>query len=367
MKKILYCALVLSLSFAASSVLAAGTDLNDMERLGKRLYNSTELSWDRTQSCATCHHKRAGFADPTNAMDPYNTFVSLGDNLVIKGGRNSPTSAYCGFSPIFGLNADGKWEGGMFWDGRATGETLDDPLAEQAQGPPLNPVEMNMPDVETIIDRIEASHIAPLFIKVFGNGAFNDVDNAYNNLARAIAAYERSVEINPFNSRFDAENLTVQEQAGFDLFQNNCAQCHSTEVVEDAAGPLFTNYQYVNIGVPTNTVLLDDEASVYDGNDIGLGYVVDGEEGKFKVPTLRNIAETAPYSHNGYFATLHEVVSFHNSRSVDGAGWPTPEISENLNITDVGNMELTPVQINKIVAFLNTLNDRSQVQKRRSK
>lgn len=247
----------------------------------------------------------------------------------------------------------------MFWDGRATGEALRNPLAEQAQGPPLNPVEMNMPDVDTIIARIETSHIAPLFIKVFGNSAFNNVDHAYDNLARAIAAYERSVEVNPFNSRFDTGDLTEQEQAGFDLFKENCAQCHSTVVVEGAAGPLFTNYQYVNIGVPTNTALLADEASVYDGNDLGLGYVVDGENGKFKVPTLRNIAETAPYSHNGYFATLHDVVSFHNSQDVE------PEISENLNTTDVGYMELTSGEIDEIVAFLNTLTDRSHVQGRR--
>jgi len=80
------------------------------------------------------------------------------------------------------------------------------------------------------------------------------------------------------------------------------------------------------------------------------------------VPTLRNIAETAPYSHNGYFATLHDVVSFHNSRDVDGAGWPDPEVSENLNITDVGDMGLTSGEIAEIVAFLNTLTDRSHVQ-----
>ena len=357
MKKIFTCTALLSLSFAAPSVFAAEHGLTDMERLGKKLYNSTELSLDRTQSCATCHHKKAGFADPANAKDPFNSFVSLGDNLVDKGGRNAPTSAYCGFSPVFGVNAEGEYEGGMFWDGRATGLTLGDPLAEQAQGPPLNPVEMNMPDVETIIARIEVSKIAPLFKEVFGSGAFNNADHAYEDLARAIAAYERSVEVSPFNSRFDAGELTPQEQAGFALFKENCALCHSTDLVEGAAGPLFTNYQYVNIGVPTNTALLADDASVYDGNDLGLGFEIVGEDGKFKVPTLRNIAKTAPYSHNGYFATLKDIVSFHNSRDVEGAGWPLPEISDNLNTTDVGDMGLTDAQVDDIVAFLGSLTD----------
>lgn len=357
MKKILSYAALVSLTFTGTAAMADGTDLSDMERLGKRLYNSTELSLDRTQSCATCHHRTAGYADPVNAKDPYNSFVSLGDNLVDKGGRNAPTAAYCGFSPILDQNENGDWQGGMFWDGRATGETLGDPLAEQAQGPPLNPVEMNMPDVQTIISRIEASNMASLFIKVFGPDALKDADTAYNALAEAIASYERSAEVSPFNARFDSGNLSAQEEAGFALFMNNCASCHSTQIVANAPGPLFTNYQYENIGVPTNEALLADEGSVYDGNDRGLGYVIAGEDGKFKVPTLRNIARTAPYSHNGYFPTLQAMVSFHNSRDVPEANWPAAEIQTNLNTVDTGNMGLTPAQIDDIVVFLYSLTD----------
>lgn len=118
-----------------------------------------DLSWESTQSCATCHHKSAGFADPTNAADPYHTMVSLGDDGVSKGGRNAPTSAYCNFSPVLNKNDADQWIGGMFWDGRATGDTLGDPLAEQAQGPPLNEVEMNMPSVEAVV--VEAVWPAP--------------------------------------------------------------------------------------------------------------------------------------------------------------------------------------------------------------
>lgn len=355
MKKILSYTALLAFTFGVPNVFAAG--LSDMEQLGKTLYRSTELSWDRTQSCHTCHHQKAGFADPTNANHPDTTFVSLGDNLVDKGGRNAPTAAYCGYSPILAQNADGNWQGGMFWDGRATGNTLGDPLAEQAQGPPLNPVEMNMPDLETIIARIEDSNIAPLFKSVFGADAFADASLAYDNLAKAIASYERSTEISPFSSRFDSGDLTAQELDGFALFQSNCATCHSTATQEGVPGALFTNYQYVNIGVPVNTALLADPGSVYDGYDLGLGYVVEGENGKFKVPTLRNIAGTAPYSHNGNFATLEEMISFHNSRDVAEANWPAPEVSENLNTTDVGDMGLTSAEIADLVAFLGSLSD----------
>lgn len=357
MKKLFSCAALLALTLGATSGFAAGTGLSKMEQLGKTLYRSNELSWDRTQSCATCHHQNAGFADPTNANHPDTTFVSLGDNLVDKGGRNAPTAAYCGFSPILSQDANGNWQGGMFWDGRATGATLDDPLAEQAQGPPLNPVEMNMPDMETIISRIEASSMAPLFIKVFGTDAFSDVPSAYDNMAKAIASYERSAELSPFSSPFDLGVLNSQESAGFALFENHCSQCHSSETVNGAPGPLFTNYQYVNIGVPVNTVLLADPGSVYDGYDLGLGYVVEGENGKFKVPTLRNVADTAPYSHNGYFPTLDDIVSFHNSRDVSGADWPLPEVADNLNTSDIGDMGLSATDIDDIVAFLESLSD----------
>ena len=77
----------------------------------------------------------SGFADPTNSRDPYHTVVSLGDDGVSLGGRNAPTAAYAGFSPILHQRIEGEYIGGMFWDGRATGWTLVDPLAEQAQGP----------------------------------------------------------------------------------------------------------------------------------------------------------------------------------------------------------------------------------------
>lgn len=341
MKKILVCTALLTLLLSASSVLAVS--LSVQEKMGRHLYMDKDLSWNSTQSCATCHHRSAGFADPTNSRDPENTMVSLGDDGISLGGRNAPTAAYCGYSPI--LNYDtGEWIGGMFWDGRMTGEVLGDPLAEQAQGPPLNPIEMNMPDEVSVVERVAASQYAHLFIENYGEDFFVNSSSAYDEIARLIAAYERSAELNPFNSRYDRDELTDAESRGLEAFEKaQCSVCHSLILPEGAPGPVFTTYGYANIGVPNN-------AAVNSEQDLGLGYVKDGEDGKFKIPTLRNVAETAPYSHNGFFSTLEDIVSFHVDR-----GELTPDVEANW--VDPVTVELNDQEIADIVAFLGALSD----------
>ena len=339
---------MLVLLFALGAASAAG--LNQTEQLGKVMYQDKDFSYNATQSCQTCHHPVAGFADPTNSRDPYFTVVSLGDDGVSKGGRNAPSSAYAGFSPPLEQLDDGNWVGGLFWDGRATGGILGDPLAEQAQGPPLNPVEMNMPDKAAVVQVVRDADYRNLFTEVYGSDALDDVDAAFDNIARAIAAYERSIEVQKFNSRYDQNTLTEKEQDGLALFEANCAQCHSMDNIT-GEGPLFTNYTYANIGVPANPLL--------DGNpvDLGLGgYLEDPDQyGKFKVPTLRNVGLSAPYSHNGYFPTLRDIVLFKNTRDV--ADWEDPEVFDNLNITDIGDLGLSDQEVDDIVAFLMTLTD----------
>ncbi|MCJ7601987.1 MAG: c-type cytochrome [Desulfobulbaceae bacterium] len=357
MKKVLATAAVLTLFIGAGSVFAQ--PLTDVEELGKLLYNSTLLSYNETQSCASCHDPSSGFADLENYLDPDNSMVSVGadTDTVSTGGRNAPTSAYCGFSPLLHQDQAGEWVGGMFWDGRATGHTLRDPLAEQAQGPPLNPVEMNMPDVKTIITTIQYSDIADDFIKVYGADAFADVYVAYDNLGRAIAAYERSFEVTRFTSDFDKGELSPDELIGKKLFMKNCTTCHAYGR-RGGDHPLFTNYKYVNVGVPVNDKLPTSEEDLnshYSPPDLGLGLIVGdpAQNGKFKVPTLRNVAMTAPYTHNGYFPTLKEMVSFMNNRDALNRD---PEVDANLS-TEVGNLGLTENQVNYIVLFLYTLTD----------
>ncbi|MGV1100059.1 cytochrome-c peroxidase [Thiovibrio sp. JS02] len=353
MKKICCASALLCASVWAGSAVAAPQQ-KAIVGLGHMMYVDTDFSYNGTQSCKSCHHPRTGFADPANSQDPYHSVVSTGADGVSKGGRNAPSAAYAGFSPALHQDpATGAYVGGMFWDGRATGNSpnLADPLAEQAQGPPLNPLEMNMPSAEAVVQAVRDSSYADRFLQVFGPGSLDEVGAAYDNIARAIAAFERSPGVQRFSSRYDAGELTGQEARGLALFEANCSKCHASGPDFGAPAALFTNYRYENIGVPANPLL--------EGNptDYGLGgFLADpAENGKFKVPTLRNVALTAPYGHNGYFPTLRDVVSFHNSRDI--GSWPASEVVENLNTSEVGNMGLTDEEVDDLVAFLAALTD----------
>ncbi len=355
----------LAVAVLGSAGMVYGAPGSRMEMLGMKLFMDSNFSRNATQSCNTCHDRRLAFVDPANVMDPANSVVSVGDDGVSTGDRNSPTAAYGGYSPNLHWDGQkGSYVGGMFWDGRATGWILNDPLAEQAQGPPLNPVEMNMPSKEAVVDVIRNARYVGLFYQVFGPDALDDVDRAYDYFGMALAAFERSPMVQKYSSRFDAGDLTAREQRGVELFKANCSGCHSAEPGPDGTPPLFTDYSYHNIGLPANPLLADK------GRDLGLGgflekdYASDSpiigdadyaaQYGKFKVPTLRNVAVTPPYGHNGYFADLRDMVSFHNSR--DTGDWPAPEVSDNLD-TEVGDMGLTDQDVDDIVAFLNTLTD----------
>jgi len=339
--------LIVLLTVAGTAHLsAADSTLSDLEKLGMHIYKDKNLSLNQNQSCQTCHHPMAGFADPANLLNPDENVVSVGSDGISLGGRNAPTSAYAGYSPIrYQDDATGEWYGGMFWDGRATGETLGDPLAEQAQGPPLNPVEMALKNEREVIEVIKASSYYELWIEVFGR--ITNVSDAYDNFGRAIAAFERSRQVTSFSSRYDTGLLTVAEENGLALFESYCASCHATFPDWGAPEPLFTTYGYANIGLPANDLV------PLDGPDLGLGGDIDDpdQDGKFKIPTLRNITVTAPYGHNGRFATLEEMVAFISDSSAYEA-----EVPENVSDL-VGNLYLTSDEIDDIVAFLNTLTD----------
>jgi cytochrome c peroxidase len=344
--------------------------LPPIAQLGKIMYRDLDFSYNGTQSCLSCHHHASGFADPDNRRDPYSSVVSVGADGVSTGGRNAPSAAYAGYSPALHWDAEaGGYAGGMFWDGRATGLVLGDPLAEQALGPPLNPVEMNMPDDDAVVQVVRDSTYANLFLQVFGADALADVPSAYANIGRAIAAFERSGQVQKFTSRFDRNQLNAAEQRGAALVATHCAQCHSTAPAPGSAKPLFTNYSYANIGLPANPLLAGNPV------DLGLGGFLESDYrsaapligdddyaaqyGKFKVPTLRNVARSAPYGHNGFFPTLREMVNFHNTRDV--ALWPAAEVEANKNTQDVGDMGLTAAQVDDVVAFLLSLTDDLQM------
>jgi cytochrome c peroxidase len=352
------------------------------ERLGRMLFNDTALSEPAGQSCASCHDANFAATDP----DQW-TPTSQGVNPKLFGSRNTPTAMYAAFSPAFHFDAEeGLYEGGQFLDGRAA------TLEEQAKGPFLNPLEMANTSRQQVVDKVRAAKYARLFKRVYGQDVFDDTDQAYDKIADAIAAFERTRAFNKFTSKFDAYlagkvTLTAQEARGLELFEaedkGNCAACHPVTPDTDEnsnAPPLLTDFTYDNLGVPknpNNQFYKMKKAFNPDGRkfvDRGLGHTVGlaSEDGKFKVPTLRNVALTAPYMHNGYFTTLKGVVDFYNSRDVKPvcpqefvsdeqaikkSCWPRPEVAENVNSDELGNLGLTEQEVDDIVAFMGTLTD----------
>jgi cytochrome c peroxidase len=308
------------------------------------------------------------------------------------GNRKPPSAAYATFSPIFHYDSDeGVFIGGNFWDGRATGEELDNPAADQALGPFLNPVEQNNPSKQAVLEQVAASKYAKLWEAVWGEPIRYDTEDNieinYDRIGLAIAAYEASRAVNAFSSKYDAylegiAELTAKEAWGLELFNGKamCSACHPS----NGPKPLFTDFTYDNLGVPKNpenpfydmdTVFLDDGTPINpdgaDWVDLGLGaflltrleWEMYAEEnmGKHKVPTLRNVDKRPgngfpkAYMHNGVFKSLKEVVRFYNTR--DTGSWPPPEVPQNVNKTELGNLGLTDAEENALVTFMKTLSD----------
>lgn len=217
------------LVLCALAVSPAAAELTPKEQLGKELFFDTKLSSPNNQSCAACHAESTGFTGPIAGINMAGA-VYPGAVRQRFGNRRPPTAAYAGDSPIFHYDAgEGLFIGGMFWDGRATGWVTGDPLADQAMGPYLNPVEQNLPSQAAACMIVAKSKYAPLYTQAFGMPIdCNLIDDdghlmAYKNFARAVAAFERSNEVSRFSSKFDAvmamqAQFSPQEAAGWELF-----------------------------------------------------------------------------------------------------------------------------------------------------
>ena len=255
---------------AGAFALPAQAELTDQEELGKALFFDENLSLNGNQSCATCHAPEVGWTGPDSDINAHGA-VYEGSIPGAFGDRKPPTAAYAGDSPILYYNARaGAWVGGMFWDGRATGWTLGDPLAEQALGPFLNPKEQALPDAAAVVGLVQASSYADLFAEQCPGG---DTQELYDCIGRAIAAYERSPEVSPFTSKYDywlqgKAKLTAEEHLGRALFQGKgkCSACH----IIKGKQPLFTDFTYDNLGIPKNP---ENPATIADPDwaDPGLG------------------------------------------------------------------------------------------------
>ncbi|MCP9482018.1 methylamine utilization protein MauG [Shimia sp. CNT1-13L.2] len=359
--------------------LSAGTGMaepvyDSLEALGEALFFDENLSKNRTQACATCHDPDYGFVDPRETEA--GRAVSLGDDGVSLGDRTAPTAAYAAFTPEFHINKDGQYVGGMFWDGREPG------LEGQAGGPPLNPIEMGMPDKASVVARLmENGDYVVSFNALFGEGVLGDVEAAYDGMTRAIAAFERTDVFAPFDSKYDRflrgeVDLTREEHMGRVLFFSpqftNCNLCH--QLRRSAVDPreTFSNYEYHNIGVPVNERVRAVNGSPEKALDKGLlaNPAVDAPimVGKFKVPTLRNVAVTGPYMHNGVFEDLRTVVLFYNKynskdpqRQINpetGKAFRWPEVAFTLSTAELTEgPALDDRRIDALVAFMKTLTD----------
>ncbi|MEI8021034.1 MAG: cytochrome c peroxidase [Schlesneria sp.] len=263
--------------------------------LGKQLFFDGRLSADNKVACATCHDPAKGFSNG----EQFATGVEGK-----KGGRNSPTVINTALQQF------------QFWDGRAKS------LEYQALGPIQNPIEMNLPLDAAVAKLNGIDGYKSQFQKVFGTDVTSD------GIAKAIAAYERTVLSGdaPYD-RFkagDANALSEPAQRGMKIFFNKgrCSVCHD--------GRNFTDNGFHNIGLP--------------GSDEGRAAISksSGDKGAFKTPTLREIARSAPYMHDGSLKTLEEVVAHY----VKG-GTPNPQLDE-----EIFPLKLTAEESADLVTFL---------------
>ncbi|MBK7727312.1 MAG: cytochrome-c peroxidase [Gammaproteobacteria bacterium] len=296
--------------------------------LGRYLFFDPILAADAATSCAHCHHPDHGFAD---GLGQGLGAGATGEGPDRKGGtrlsRGSPGLWNVAFLKHY------------FLDSRASS------LEEQAAGPLLAPNEMasTVDDIEAALNG-NATYRA-LFSEVYPATSGSDV--AFADVVRAISAFEASLI--SLNSRYDRyahgdENaLNPQEIAGHNLFRSfvpRCSQCHTP--------PLFTNGEIAVIGSPEPRGVVFDIGAEGPSGDADM-------RGAFKVPSLRNIALTAPYMHSGRFATLEEVINFYNS----GRGNAVPP-NERLHVHwHISDFELSSTEVEALTAFLMTLTDES--------
>jgi len=316
--------------------------------LGARLFNDVRFSSTGNVSCATCHVAATAFTD-----SPLQ--VSEGIEK-LTGTRNAPTVVNAAFNKT------------QFWDGRSPD------LEDQALHPFLNPVEMGLPDHGPILQTVrEEKEYAKAFNSVFGVAAGAIT---MNEVTKAIAAFERT-EVSgdsPFDRWYfggDNDAISAQAVRGFAIFlgTGRCVSCHVIE--QDFA--LFTDHQFHNVGVGINDIQekVPELARAFqiaknEGMDVDVAVLTDADTshlgrfavddqlssmGAFKTPTLRNIAVTAPYMHDGSLATLQEVVEHYNNGGVTKVGNPiNPFLSGGIRPLDLSEQE-----IDDLVAFMEML------------
>ncbi len=301
--------------------------------LGRVLFYDKNLSSDKTISCASCHKQEIGFADDRR--------VSLGVESR-EGTRNSiALSSVANFAAYYGTDLNGSFGIPFFWDNRAA------TASEQNIASMLNPLEMNMKEHE-IVDAVKnQDYYQPLFKKAFGSTEITSelVSRAISSFVNAMGSYQSRFDdaANTSNNggwiNYDANftQFSAAENRGKALYINNCSSCHTS-----------------SFGRPSKFLSNNGLDESYSDKGVGAITGIGNEMGTFKVPTLRNIAITAPYMHDGRFATLSEVID-HYSTGIKN----TPNLGFELRDTngDVKKMNFTAQEKEDLIAFFNTLTD----------
>jgi cytochrome c peroxidase len=362
----------------AAATSAAPGALDARVEAGRLLFFDKRLSDPPGTACASCH-------DPARAFTGDNgsgRAVARGSRPGTLGTRNVPTLMYLADSPGPGWserNGKAAPSGGFFWDGRAV------TLADQALGPLFTLHEMGNRDAAELVARVAASPAAPWLRQAFGSDVFAEPGAALQSIVAAIAAFEQSPVFAPYSSKFDAvlrgeARLSAAEERGRRLFtladRGNCSACHTMD--PDSRDPRespFTDFGFHALGVPRNAAI-----AAAGTHDLGYCAAQPGGAaanarwcGAFKTPTLRNIALTAPYMHNGRFATLREAVAFYATRDTAPGRWyGGGEQFDDLPPALRGNVDrdtppyqrqpgqraaLSDREVDDIVAFLLTLTD----------
>ncbi|MBH9553583.1 cytochrome-c peroxidase [Inhella gelatinilytica] len=346
--------------------------------VGDRLFHEPALSASGRQSCASCHEASRGHADPLG------TFLPLGGaDGQQQGIRSTPTSRYLDAAGPFTFNDQGQPRGGLLWDGRA------DTRAQQARGPLFSAAEMANASTADYVRRLRTTGAYGELLRAYSLNETASDEALLSASLDALAQYQaRDPDYHPFTSKFDRvqagqASFTAAEARGLAAFNDpqrgNCASCHDSQPRNGRAA-LFTDFSYHALGVPRTVSTATAAPNFFDLGLCGpLRTDLSGRTelcGRFKVPTLRNVAVTGPYFHNARFSTLEEVVSFYALRDVDPARF-YPVMSgqvqrfDDLPLAYHANVErrapfaplpgnrarLSPQEVSDIVAFLNTLTD----------
>jgi len=358
-------------------------DVKTLTTLGRALFSDPSLSTSGAMSCATCH-------DPAHAYGPANHLAVQrgGADGTLPGLRAVPSLKYRQAIPPFSerfFDNDGNDAvdqgptGGFDWDGRA------DSVHEQAAGPLLSPFEMGNASRAAVLARLRASPNAAALRAAFGAHLFDEPQRAWNALVLSLEVFQQSPQdFYPYDSKYDAflrgkATLTPQEARGRAVFDDarkgNCASCH-VSTVKRGAFPQFTDDGLIAIGVPRNPAI---PANAQPGfRDLGACGPLrtdlkarDDYCGRFRTPSLRNVALRGVFFHNGVYTRLADAVRFYALRDAEPARIYGKGRYDDLPAKYQGNLNIeapfggrrgdkprmTDAEIADVVAFLGTLTD----------